>query len=994
MNFTGERYVTSLNSAQISYEHWHRYFFSTPLVKDRTVLDIACGEGYGSHLLSHRAKSVLGVDISAEAVAYAQKAYRKDNLRYCQGSVEEIPIPGKKMIDVVVSYETIEHVDHDTQKRFLQEVSRILMDDGIFLVSTPNKLLYSDIPKYQNEFHKKEFYEQEFYDFLKSSFNHVSIYGQKICAGSNIWLLNSNGKTATCTEYAIENDGQRFVIGDDSKQSLYFIAVCSNKSIAAEKSSYLLDKTLSILAEKEKQILDLKRQAREKDALIANLQNEHRHCRETKERTPNSTAWCMGCDLTSDETSNHNERRNEAKYLPTARPESPHEGSPAAEAHEGILKLLVAAGKRTEAVFALERLVESFPDYAPGYNDLGVLYGESQDLPKALAAYGRAVSLDPANAIFRKNLADFLYVAMKRPEEAVLHYEKALELNPRDSESLLILGNLRVEAKDFSGARECYLKVLEIDPSNDLAWNMFDAVDALDGEAALPASGVLLREARLLHQRGQTDRAIRKLEGLLSVDPHDSAAHNDLGVLFHRQGDKAAALHHYEKAVELEPGNATYMKNLADFYLVEQGKTEEALHLYNRILAQHPSDIETLAAVGHVCIVLGRPEDALTFFERILNIDPDNGSARAILGQLCKAKDRQSAGDGSWSEIDVSIIFPVGNDPAAVPRCLGTVLQTTSGADYEIILSCGENLDGRGTTLVTGEGKEVRVVTVKETGHASVTLNAAARKATGRYLVFMDPRLLLSKGWLEPLLKVAENKALPGAIFPKVGIPPDTLLEAGFSTICNGSLKGNGERARIDDPRFNYVCETSHGSRFLVLTTRDAWARSGGFDEQIQDVGLALMDLSRSIRKRGGRLYYQPLSAVGFVEQSARHTGVVEPAAISSDVVNRLRPAVVEPAYHDRDDGIGNRKPSVLVVGVYLSDRPNTADDIVAVLSSSCLFDVVQRWVALGGPASTERLKSVTVRTVMDKTPKVITSGKAGGLIICEPLKAVDSGAT
>ena len=476
MKFTGERYVTDLDSAQISYEHWHRYFFSTPVVKDRSVLDIACGEGYGSHLLAERAKSVLGVDISAEAVAYAQKTYHKENLSYCQGSVEDIPISGKKKIDIVVSYETIEHVDHDAQKKFLQEVRRILMDDGIFFVSTPNKLLYSDIPKYKNEFHKKEFYEQEFYEFLRSCFKHVSIYGQKICAGSNIWLLNSNCETSACTEYSIENNGHRFVVGDDSKQSLYFIAVCSNKSIAIEKSSYLLDKTLSILTEKEKQIAHLKRQAREKDALIAVLQNEHGHGRESKEQIPKITVQRMVRAVASDAGPKNDSYRNETREPLISGAAFLYKDKDAVEAHQGIVKLLVAAGKRGEAVFALEKLVESYPDYAPAYNDLGVLHGETGNLERALAAYEKAVSLDPENATFRKNLGDFYYVAMKRPDEALRHYEKALSLNPRDTETLLIMGNIRVESGNFHEARDYYLKVLEIEPENELANQMIAAI--------------------------------------------------------------------------------------------------------------------------------------------------------------------------------------------------------------------------------------------------------------------------------------------------------------------------------------------------------------------------------------------------------------------------------------------------------------------------------------------------------------------------------------
>ena len=152
--------------------------------------------------------------------------------------------------------------------------------------------------------------------------------------------------------------------------------------------------------------------------------------------------------------------------------------SPAADTHAGILILFVSAGKRADAIISLEKLVGSFPDYAPAHNDLGVLYGETGNLDKALAAYEKSVSLDPANATFIKNLADFHYVAMKRPDTAVPHYERALVMNPHDTETLLILGNIQVESEHFRAARACYLKVLETDPTNELAGKMFDALDA------------------------------------------------------------------------------------------------------------------------------------------------------------------------------------------------------------------------------------------------------------------------------------------------------------------------------------------------------------------------------------------------------------------------------------------------------------------------------------------------------------------------------------
>lgn len=274
MEFTGERYVTDLNSAQISYEHWHRYLYSTQFVKGKDVLDIASGEGYGSRLLAQTAKSVMGVDISDEAIAFANERYRQNNLSFLQGSVENIPLAGTNKIDVVVSFETIEHVNVEAQELFLQEVKRLLRDDGIFIVSSPNKLLYSDIPKYKNEFHLKEFYEQEFFEFLRKFFRHVILFGQKIFAGSDMWRLGDGEHGSAFTEYHISNEGNKFLVSDDKKESLYLIAVCSDSEIKAAKNSFLVDKSLSILSERDGQIASLNQAVADRDLAINSLTSD------------------------------------------------------------------------------------------------------------------------------------------------------------------------------------------------------------------------------------------------------------------------------------------------------------------------------------------------------------------------------------------------------------------------------------------------------------------------------------------------------------------------------------------------------------------------------------------------------------------------------------------------------------------------------------------------------------------------------------------------
>jgi len=239
MDFTGERYVPNLDAAEISYEHWHRYLYATQFVKNKVVLDIASGEGYGSDLLAKTAKKVVGVDISEGAIAHANKVYKKDNLKFLVGSVAKIPIEGKGVFDVIVSFETIEHVGKEDQKSFLEEVKRLLKPQGIFICSTPDKKAYSDLPRYKNEFHVKEFYEKEYKSFLGSYFKNIKILGQKIYDSSNIWDMQEKDKNFE--EYFLEFSKNRFRLSEKNKDALYFISISSNGRLPQSISSFLTD---------------------------------------------------------------------------------------------------------------------------------------------------------------------------------------------------------------------------------------------------------------------------------------------------------------------------------------------------------------------------------------------------------------------------------------------------------------------------------------------------------------------------------------------------------------------------------------------------------------------------------------------------------------------------------------------------------------------------------------------------------------------------------
>lgn len=168
------------SSSDVYKEHIERYLFAKQYVKNKRVLDIACGNGYGSEvLLSGGAKEVCGVDISSLVIDEANKNYVLENLKFKQGSAERIEFPDN-YFDVVVSFETIEHLNN--RENFLREVKRVLRPSGIFIVSTPNRILTSCYLFYKhpfNEFHKVEYKKKEFLPILNKYFEVIDLLGQR-----------------------------------------------------------------------------------------------------------------------------------------------------------------------------------------------------------------------------------------------------------------------------------------------------------------------------------------------------------------------------------------------------------------------------------------------------------------------------------------------------------------------------------------------------------------------------------------------------------------------------------------------------------------------------------------------------------------------------------------------------------------------------------------------------------------------------------------------
>jgi len=180
--FTGERLTASIHG-QVEIEHYHRYLFSRGFCRERDVLDVASGEGYGAAQLAQVARHVVGVDFAGATVRNAAVNFPRPNLCFVQGDARSLPL-SDAAVDVVTSFETIEHFDR--QDEFVAEVRRVLRPDGCFIVSTPDREIYSPPGAPPNPFHVREFDRTEFLDILHRHFRYVSLIRQRPILASGI----------------------------------------------------------------------------------------------------------------------------------------------------------------------------------------------------------------------------------------------------------------------------------------------------------------------------------------------------------------------------------------------------------------------------------------------------------------------------------------------------------------------------------------------------------------------------------------------------------------------------------------------------------------------------------------------------------------------------------------------------------------------------------------------------------------------------------------
>lgn len=175
----GERLYVGVASCNVEShkDHFDRYEFARQYLKRGfTVVDAACGTGYGCEMIAGSCKKVVGLEISDHALAWAKAHHARPNIEFKKADLNgPLDLPSG-FADAVISFETLEHIAN--QEAMMGEFKRILKPRGLLILSSPDRDIITGKAHLKNEFHIHELSKKEFVALLRRYFTIGDLYAQ------------------------------------------------------------------------------------------------------------------------------------------------------------------------------------------------------------------------------------------------------------------------------------------------------------------------------------------------------------------------------------------------------------------------------------------------------------------------------------------------------------------------------------------------------------------------------------------------------------------------------------------------------------------------------------------------------------------------------------------------------------------------------------------------------------------------------------------------
>jgi tetratricopeptide (TPR) repeat protein len=259
------------------------------------------------------------------------------------------------------------------------------------------------------------------------------------------------------------------------------------------------------------------------------------------------------------------------------------------------------------------------------FNNVGNTFynkGDNKDdFERAVAAYRKAIELEPTIATFHANLAGALR-KLKQFDVAVARYEKAIALEPKNADHRNRLGHVFYEKEDFTKAEEAYRKATEIEPTH--------------GTSHAHLAGALQKLKKF-------DVAVTTYEKAIELEPWNASHHNQLGNFFYSKEDFAKAEEAYRKATDIEPANAQFHANLAGA-LRKRNQLDLAAMEYEKSIKLEPRNAERHNELGNFFYASDDFAKARDAYRNAIDIEPTNAQLYANLaGALGRLKQIDAA---------------------------------------------------------------------------------------------------------------------------------------------------------------------------------------------------------------------------------------------------------------------------------------------------------------------------------------------------------------
>jgi O-antigen biosynthesis protein len=806
MEFTGERFVPEVHG-EIELEHLHRYYLAKEIVQGKIVLDIASGEGYGSHMLSQVASKVFGVDISLEAVNYAKTKYqyKVNNLEFLIGSCAAIPLEDKS-VDVIVSFETIEH--HDEHEAMMREIKRVLKPNGCLLISSPDKFEYSDKPAFKNEHHVKELYRDEFEALIKRNFNHYHILGQKMTYGSAIVAENLTSKVNTY-QYTEGVEGPFNGI----KNAVYLIAIASDDLIP-DISSGLLEQPINnssvmqfwknTVEQLQSEVGKFKQIILEKDSQIENYVQAVAGRDNEIINLTNNLALA-------------NSRYTEYDSILAASN---------ADRSEAIRQLVAHDQSLTES---RKRLTEQEQHIAESTKRLAEQEQRLADSSKRLAEQEQHM------ADSSKRLAEqeqHMAESSKRLAEQEQHMAESSK-RLAEQEQHMHESSKRL---DFSSEQLATLQQQLMAMNNSSSWRLTTPFRFLSRQLKRAPVAVRLALPAIKLGGGISNTMFKALN-----------LYKREGIPGIKRGFRmVATAQHAKQAV---------VSQKTDNVVVVQGVAETPQKQF--LTAGANPELKTADGVWE-WQAYGEVKSRIEKFKT-------NRAQNLILNPVRIVNTEGQDLIKIAQEINlplpnlvptISIILPVFNNIRLTIECLISIANSDNTVNYEIIIADDCSTDDTSKILkfiknVKYFRNEINLGFLRNT-------NKALQYVTGKYVLYLNNDVQVTGSWLSTLLATFKSRPKIGAVGPKFIYPSGHLQEAGAAFNIDGTAEMIGLNESPQQARFSYIRRVDYISGACLLIPTELVKSLGGFSEEFLPCYCEDSDLCLRIQAAGYYIYCNP----------------------------------------------------------------------------------------------------------------------------------------